>query len=99
MKVPLAKLTEIPEGDIKEISFFERSVYLIKVDDRYNAFVNVCTHAGGPLMLEDGKLRCQWHQACFSLENGKKLEGPAPHALIRLPVRVEEDQLVYVYGE
>lgn len=99
MKVPLAQLGEIPEGGIKEIKFFERSVLLTKVDNRYNAFVNVCTHAGGPLMVEDGKLRCQWHQACFSLGNGKKLGGPGRHPLIRLPVRVEGDQLVYVYGE
>ncbi len=99
MKVPLAKLDEIPQGNTKEVDFFERSVLLTKVDDRYSAFVNVCTHAGGPLMAEDGKLRCQWHQACFSLENGKKLEGPGQQPLIRLPVRVEGDQLVYVYGE
>ncbi len=47
MKVPLAQLGEIPEGGIKEINFFERSVLLTKVDNRHNAFVNVCTHAEG----------------------------------------------------
>jgi nitrite reductase/ring-hydroxylating ferredoxin subunit len=99
MKVPLAHLADIPEGDVKEIDFFERSVYLTKVGNLYNAFVNVCTHAGGPLLVEEGRLRCAWHQACFDLKSGKKLEGPGPYPLIRLPVRVEGDQLVYVYGE
>jgi nitrite reductase/ring-hydroxylating ferredoxin subunit len=54
MKVPLAQLGEIPKGGIKEIDFFERSVLLTKVDNRYNAFVNVCTHADGPF---DGRGR------------------------------------------
>jgi len=54
VKVPLANLAETKENEIKEISFFDRSVLLTQVGDVYNAFVNVCTHAGGPLLLEGG---------------------------------------------
>jgi len=99
MKIPLARLDDIKESEIKEINFFDRSVLLTRVEGVYNAFVNVCTHVGGPLLLAGGGLRCQWHQAFFDLKSGRRLEGPGPFPLIRLPVRIEDGQLVYVYGK
>jgi nitrite reductase/ring-hydroxylating ferredoxin subunit len=99
MKVALAPITQIPEGALKEVEFFGRSVFLTKVGEVYNAFVNVCTHAGGTMQLNEGRLVCDWHGACFELKTGKKLEGPGQQPLIRLPVRVEEEQLFYVWNE
>lgn len=99
MKVALAPINEIPEGNIKEVEFFGRSVFLSKAGELYNAFVNVCTHAGGTMQLNGGKLVCDWHGACFELKSGRKLEGPGQQPLIRLPVRVEEGQLFYVWAE
>lgn len=99
MKVPLAITADINEDKPIEVDFFGRSVLLIRIEDRYNAFVNTCTHAAGPLLFENGHFRCEWHNATFNARSGQREEGPAPHALIRLPTRVEGDQLVYVYGE
>lgn len=99
MKVTLAPITQIPEGNLKEVEFFGRSVFLTKAGEVYNAFVNVCTHAGGTMQLKEGKLVCDWHGACFELKSGRKLEGPGQQSLIRLPVRVEDEQLFYVWNE
>ncbi len=44
------------------------------------AFVNRCTHMGGPVELtRDGKfLRCRWHGADFHPCTGEAIEGQAP---------------------
>jgi len=99
MKVPLTSIANIREDQPIEVDFFGRSVLVIQVEDRYNAFVNTCTHAAGPLLFENGHFRCEWHNATFNARSGQREEGPAPYALIRLPTRVEDGQLVYVYGE
>ena len=99
MKVPLAKVSDIRDDQPLEVDFLGRSVLIIRAENRYNAFVNTCTHAAGPLLYENGHFRCEWHNATFNARSGQRMEGPAPYALIRLPTRVEGEELVYVYGE
>jgi nitrite reductase/ring-hydroxylating ferredoxin subunit len=101
MKVPLAPLSEIKEDSLKEVDFFGRSVVLVKSGGLYNAFANQCAHASGPLSLESGQFKCQWHGATFKTLNGQHIDGPrgSCSSLIRIPTRVEDGQLVYVYDE
>jgi nitrite reductase/ring-hydroxylating ferredoxin subunit len=101
MKVPLAAITALSEDHATEVEFFGRSVVLVKSGPAYNAFANYCPHASGPLLLEDGQFKCQWHGATFAALSGAQHDGPrgAASNLIRLPTRVEDGQLVYVWGE
>jgi nitrite reductase/ring-hydroxylating ferredoxin subunit len=101
MKVPLAAVTDIPTNAVHEVDFFGRSVLLTRNEHGPVAFANVCPHATGPLTLEDGAFKCAWHGATFNALNGQQTSGPRGSAssLIRLPTRVEDGQLVYVYGE
>ena len=101
MKVPLAATNELEEGQLKEIEFFGRSLLLTKTGPVYSAFANHCAHASGPLLLENGQFRCQWHGATFDPQNGMQQDGPrgTVSGLIRIPTRVENGQLIYVYGE
>jgi nitrite reductase/ring-hydroxylating ferredoxin subunit len=103
MRVPLIEDAQVREGQMSEVDFFGRSVLVLRNDGRVRAYVNVCTHLGGPLRLSpDGvSLQCQWHQACFDARNGQATCAPArsDSRLIRLPIKVEDGQITYVYGE
>jgi nitrite reductase/ring-hydroxylating ferredoxin subunit len=103
MRVPLIDEAQVREGQTLEIDFFGRSVLVLRTDGGVRAYMNVCTHLGGPLQLsEDGtSFQCQWHQACFDARTGQATCPPARgnSRLMRLPITVEEGQVTYVYGE
>jgi nitrite reductase/ring-hydroxylating ferredoxin subunit len=103
MRVPLIEENQVHEGQTAEVDFFGRSVLVLRTDGRVRAYMNVCAHLGGPLQLsEDGAtFQCQWHQACFDARTGTATRPPARanSRLMRLPVKVEEGRVTYVYGE
>lgn len=100
MQHELAKLADIPETGSILIPFFGREVHVFRAGGEPRAVANACTHIGGPLECRDGKFICPWHGATFSMEDGARLDGPAPAGsrLMRLPTRVIGDALVYVWG-
>lgn len=57
------------------------------------AFSATCPHSGGELKCRGGFLRCGWHDARFSSEDGRCLNFPLP-ALRRYRVTVEADWIV-----
>jgi nitrite reductase/ring-hydroxylating ferredoxin subunit len=71
------------------------------VNGKPRAFINVCLHHGGPLVLHGDRFTCQWHGSQFDARTGHALPGPVrPDArLIMIPTRVEEGTLVYVYDD
>lgn len=101
MKVPLCKVEEIPDDGEKSVDFFGREVLVVSVEGKPKAIMNVCIHLGGPLQRDGDKLVCAWHNAEFSIADGRRLKGPArPDSRIMiLPTRVEDGTLMYVYGE
>jgi nitrite reductase/ring-hydroxylating ferredoxin subunit len=103
MKVQLAEEVEVRENELKELDFFGRPAIAFKQEGRVTVYLNMCTHLGGPLQLGEDKvtLTCQWHGACFAARSGKAICKPAPSEshLIRLPTRIEDGKIFYVYGE
>ena len=54
-------------------------VVVVRANGQVHAVAATCTHYGGPLdegLVEDGKIHCPWHHACFDLATGKA-HGPA----------------------
>lgn len=101
MRVPLARIDEIPEEGVKKADFFGREVLLTRQGGRPRAIMNVCMHLGGPLELTDGdRLVCAWHSSAWNLSDGRKLEGPgrSDARLMTLPTRIIDGVLHYVYG-
>src|SRR5689334_23258457 len=101
MKAPLIKIEDIPDEGTKAVEFFGREVLVLKVEGKPRAIMNTCMHLGGPLSYDGCKLVCAWHGAQFAPEDGHRLKGPAKadSRLMFLPTRIEDETLVYVYGE
>lgn len=73
-------LTELPEGTTKHFQYGPSKGIAYNDKGTVKAFVNRCTHMGGPVELTgDGKyLRCRWHGADFHPCSGEAIEGQAP---------------------
>ena len=99
MREPLIAVSDIPESGSVPADLLGREVLVTMVNGKPRAYINVCPHQGGPLVLEDDHFTCQWHGSQFDVRTGRALSGPvkADARLIMLPTRVEEGTLVYVY--
>lgn len=74
----------------------EDAVLLVRSGDDFFAVAPHCTHYHGPLvdgLIADGSIRCPWHHACFDLETGEALRGPAFDPLTRWRVERSEDRV------
>ena len=101
MRHELIPVSDIPESGTVSAELLGREVLVMMLNGKPRAFINVCMHHGGPLVLQDDRFTCQWHGAQYDARTGHALSGPVrPDArLIMLPTRVEKGTLVYVYKE
>ncbi|XP_055716461.1 apoptosis-inducing factor 3-like isoform X2 [Phlebotomus papatasi] len=90
------------EGDIKEneMKQFDLTdagkVLLVRQNGKLSALGTKCTHYGAPLSsaaLSNGRLRCQWHGACFNLTTGDIEDFPGLDSLPCYQVTVEGGQV------
>jgi len=94
--VPVLAETELPENELKRLTANGMPVLLVRRGKHIYAIGETCAHLGGPLSegkLEDTSVRCPWHGSCFSLEDGRVLEGPSVHAQPVLEVRIHNGQI------
>ena len=101
MRHPLLPVSDIPQTGSVPADLLGREVLVTMVNGKPRAYINVCQHHGGPLVLEGDCFTCEWHGSQFDARTGHALSGPVrPDArLIMLPTRVEEGTLVYVYDD
>lgn len=99
-KVQVGKKEEIGEravsfhfGPIKGIAF--------KRGESLKAYVNRCTHMGGPVdFCHEGTLRCGWHGADFDPDTGAAVQGQAPAGTFLKTVElVEEHGMIFALIE
>ena len=95
-EVVLHKLSEIADGEMKEIGVGETPVLLTRVNGKLNAVGARCTHYGAPLVdgvLSGDRIVCPWHHACFNARTGDLIEPPALDSLPNYPLRIEGDDI------
>lgn len=96
MNDAVCNLSEISDGEMKEVKVGETPVLLARVDGKCYALAAHCTHYGAPLAegaLVGDRIICPWHHACFHASTGDMLEPPALDSLPTFPVRVEGDYI------
>lgn len=87
---------ELHENELRRVDADGMPMLLVRKGERIYALAETCSHLGGPLSegkLEDHAVRCPWHGSCFSLEDGRVLEGPSVHAQPVLDVRVHNGNI------
>lgn len=94
--VPVAKLSELPDGGRLLAEVDDRIVVLLRVGDELFCLDDVCTHDGGPLsegQVADHTIACPRHGAKFDLRTGKALTMPATVDTAAHEVQVREDAI------
>jgi cytochrome b6-f complex iron-sulfur subunit len=87
---------EVRVGGFKNIVFNDTPAIILNTNDKgYIALSKVCTHLGCIVEYsrEMNRFICPCHAGIYDLE-GNVLSGPPPKALIKLPVRVEGENIV-----
>jgi nitrite reductase/ring-hydroxylating ferredoxin subunit/uncharacterized membrane protein len=88
--------SELHDDQLRRVDVNGMPVLLVRKGPHIYAIAERCSHLGGPLSegkLEGRAVRCPWHGSCFSLEDGRVLEGPSVHAQPVLEVRVRDGQI------
>ncbi len=91
----------LPDTELKEDQLCRAEVntvplVLVRHAGAIYALVETCAHLGGPLSqgtLEDGNVRCPWHNSCFSLKDGHVINGPAAFEQPCFETRVRDGQI------
>ncbi len=89
--VKAASLSDVPPGASTVVEVEGQEVALFNQDGTVYALDNTCPHAAGPLAegtVEEGKVECPWHGACFDLKTGASSSPLAPRGARAYPVRV-----------
>ncbi|XP_073831082.1 apoptosis-inducing factor 3 isoform X2 [Musca autumnalis] len=98
--VAVCNVNDLQECEMKQFEFNENTkVLVVKQKNQIKAVGNKCTHYGAPLhtgVLGDGRVRCPWHGACFSLETGDIEDFPGLDSLPCYKVDVQSDGQVMV---
>lgn len=74
----------LEEGTMKKVEADSEEFLLTKVDGEIHILGAKCPHYGAPLeqgLLNDGRIVCPWHHACFNARTGDLLEPPALDSL------------------
>lgn len=88
----VCKVDDLVDGELKEVHVGDTNVLLARAGGQFYALHPKCTHYSAPLakgLLNGHRLVCPWHNACFDVRDGHRLEAPALNGLPTHEVRIE----------
>ena len=101
--VRVASVSDLADGEMRQVSAGGTEVLLSRVAGRFHACTAFCTHYGAPLatgVLSGTTVVCPWHHAVFDVASGALDEPPALDRLRTFEVKTEgDDVLVRVPGD
>lgn len=93
----VAKLSAVEPDYPLRVRVGKHDIALFAADGTVFATDNICTHAYASLadgFVEEGKVECPLHGACFDFRTGRALTAPAEVDLRTHPVRIEGDDVL-----
>lgn len=95
-KILVARVGEIEVGRTKSFRFGPHAAIVYNDGGVLKAYMNRCTHMGGPVELQQKGgapvLRCRWHEAEFSPCTGEAIEGEAPEGTRLAPIVLTQEE-------
>jgi nitrite reductase/ring-hydroxylating ferredoxin subunit len=92
----VAKVGDIPEGELRAFEVGGEDVTIANVDGTFYAINDECTHAGCSLAegdLDGTTVTCACHGSEFDVTTGEVLGGPAVDPVDSYEVAVEGDDI------
>jgi nitrite reductase/ring-hydroxylating ferredoxin subunit len=89
----VALIDDVPPGSTYDFRFEGKPAIIINFNGLYRAYVNKCSHLGGPNELRDTAIVCKWHGAQFDPETGALEKGPATAPLEQIPITITGDSI------
>ena len=94
--IDVAALSDLQDNSWLRVDAGGIPVLLSRDESGVFAIAGTCTHRGAPLdegTREGGCVRCPWHGARFSLQDGSVVEGPATFGLPQFETRVADGRI------
>jgi len=98
--VRVAKVGDVPVGEIREVEAGGKAIALANVGGRFHAIDNACLHHGGPLgegTMEGTVVTCPWHGWQFDVVTGNNPVSPGM-AVACFAVEVKGDEVFVDLG-
>jgi apoptosis-inducing factor 3 len=93
----VANVGDLQDGQMQQVSVGDTDILLVKINGQFHALGAYCTHYQAPLakgILNEDRLICPWHNACFNATTGEQLEAPGLGSLSCYGVRIEDDRVI-----
>lgn len=90
--VEAAKEEEFADNDRKQVFLGGKDILVLKIEGRYHAIHNVCSHAFALMVggtVEGHEIECPLHGARFDVRTGMNLTPPAVRPLAVFDTKVE----------
>lgn len=103
-RIKVAETTDISSGEALKVTLDGAAVALVRVEERFYAVGDVCSHANyslseGEVYAEDLEIECWKHGSTFSLIDGKPQCLPATGSVPVYEVEVEDGMIYLVSKE
>lgn len=102
--IAVCKLLDIESGKVRKFVVNERSIAVVRIDDKVYAIGDTCSHADvslsdGEVFCDTKELECIKHGSAFSLETGKPNTLPATKAVPVYAASVLDGQVMITIGD
>ncbi|XP_062568726.1 apoptosis-inducing factor 3-like isoform X2 [Saccostrea cucullata] len=85
--------SDLKDGEMKEFDLGDGKVLVVREGPEFHALGSKCTHYGAPLINGshcNGRVRCPWHGACFSVKTGDIEDFPGLDSIPKFKTEVKD---------